>query len=864
MAHRHYVYNIDYTKEIQEELLVGEWNYDIPLFFLPLFSIPIKDVELKKHSIKPSKILYYQMREALPLFEHFHAWIQRNITIIPLARQQAYFESYQKQLYFFSNLEGDYFYLDGSDVYNMNVGGHKKLAKEYQTTLLALTQELKELLDNDATLAAFNQSNLGAYYFRMSTFEDYFNNANANFGWDWLEVAFQQDYDAIIFEENDLYGIKRFDQTLVVPPTYDHIATFDESGLATICINNTYGLISKKGEIVLQPVWDNIQNTFIDYVEDEFGNVDYAKSPLYCVLSKENKYGVYNVSTQTEVLPFEYNDISYLFPRYYNVLQDGLYALHNLKGEQCIAPVSQIPFQNNGSFFYGTNVKGNVLYSHKYAWLGNFNYNAITDLYNGEILLVPSPTHAAMKALMNDMGDILLDAIRNAECVSQDAYIVVLESGKSIYSISKKELLIPAVKGNVNQYGAVETNLQYGQVYLSSGQKKGIYDTRHVQWAIPMQKANNIVILNEDYYAVENENTWSLALTATIDTVVSKANFITKHRLDGETDKIIIYQDNAIYVCKETPSLITNTELMALHYKQRYNNELERDLFIPYFESQLNTFTAVDYQGLEKHEVIEVKNHFLAEEFHEAYNQLLEYATQLQNDELLQDAGYRYLTEEDHIDYPKAFSHFEQASALGNPYATNNMGYMYEKGLHNQSDMHKAIACYTLAAERGNTQSNFNLGYTYYFGAEGIDIDFEQALNHFKKIENNPDFDVIHYIADCYYLLDDYKNAIRYCKKDIKQNNRLGSYLLGNMYRYGYGVKQDTATAIEYFEQAIAQDNNNAILSLIDIYAYQETFSNQEKLNYYIALAKERELEIPIVLADESLFKKTIRKLFQK
>ncbi|MDR2221508.1 MAG: SEL1-like repeat protein [Flavobacteriaceae bacterium] len=865
MGHRHIVTNIDLTPQGEvEHHYIGEWKYEIPLFFFPLFCIPVQSKELKNYSLKPSYLLYFKMKEALPIFEQFHQWIQDHIDeLIPQEHQPLYIESYKKQLYYFNHLEGDSLLLDGSDVYNMSEGGHKALAKEYLATLEELAAEFRELLNNNVSVDQFNQSDIASYFFPHSTFQEYLNNDDANYGWDWLEVAFQPNYDFLHFEENERWGIKTLEGEIILPPIYEGIGEFEKSGLAYIILNDKCGLIDKTGKIVLEPIWDYVSDTTISYISKDENNFDAYDTVITCSLKKDEKHALYNLSTQTYLTDFIYDDIELLSEEYFNVLQGNLYAVFNYKGKECIPFTSTAPFEYYYHYFCGKHKNKDIMYSNEFGFMGNYDFSDISEIYTGNCLMVPSANGPKLKKIINAQGELVLDNIKTAEGLTDKCIKVITEEGTSIYDIEIKAFLFEPIKGRIEKYILMNVNLQVGQVYVSSGKKKGVYDCIKRLWAIPLQVAIDLIILSEDVYAIKN-NLWTITPMETTTPVMGNCDYIALHPLDNTPQAIIVYKDDKVYTWTDgSLQLLPNTQLIALATRMHYNAEGEVGLFRPYFEEQGIHFTLQDYKNLEPYYITKIKDYYLAHDYTALYEQILTFAEDLNNDELLQDLGYRHLTEEAYLDYPKAMKLFLKASELGNHYAATNIGYMYFESLGVAYDSEKGVEYYKLGAERGNNQAKLNLAYLYYEGAEGIEMNFEEAIQYFLPLDKVWGFYVANYIADCYYLLGQYKLALKYIKKDLKEEDRLGSFLMGKFYNLGLEVKQDTAKAIEYFEQAVEKGYVHAATDLLYIYAYDEGFKNSEKLAHYLTLARENDIYIPEELQQKSFLKKILGKWFK-
>lgn len=86
----------------------------------------------------------------------------------------------------------------------------------------------------------------------------------------------------------------------------------------------------------------------------------------------------------------------------------------------------------------------------------------------------------------------------------------------------------------------------------------------------------------------------------------------------------------------------------------------------------------------------------------------------------------------------------------------------------------------------------------------------EKDIGELEKIaKENPYMPDINYMIGIYYMAGDVKKNIKpdfikamyYLKKD-ENNNAIANYKIGELYYYGYGVKQDYKIAISYFKKA--------------------------------------------------------------
>jgi len=119
----------------------------------------------------------------------------------------------------------------------------------------------------------------------------------------------------------------------------------------------------------------------------------------------------------------------------------------------------------------------------------------------------------------------------------------------------------------------------------------------------------------------------------------------------------------------------------------------------------------------------------------------------------------------------KAYELFMKASAKGNYYADNQLGFMHRNGIHVSKNLSEAFRYIQFAAGKGNPPAQAQLADLYRLG-EGI--------------PKNPDL------------------AFQWALKSSEQKWPAGFNILGLLFRDGIGVRQDSERAISLFKEAIA------------------------------------------------------------
>lgn len=110
---------------------------------------------------------------------------------------------------------------------------------------------------------------------------------------------------------------------------------------------------------------------------------------------------------------------------------------------------------------------------------------------------------------------------------------------------------------------------------------------------------------------------------------------------------------------------------------------------------------------------------------------------------------------------------------------------------------HKALA--------GNAEAQTALGVCYLKG-EGLDRDYELAMQWFLKAAKQHDSSAEYYIGYMYDeglgLKRDYVTALEWYEKSAAQNDPKGFNGIGLLYYRGKGIKRDYTTALGYFQRA--------------------------------------------------------------
>lgn len=165
------------------------------------------------------------------------------------------------------------------------------------------------------------------------------------------------------------------------------------------------------------------------------------------------------------------------------------------------------------------------------------------------------------------------------------------------------------------------------------------------------------------------------------------------------------------------------------------------------------------------------------------------------------------------LDYDKALALFRSAASQGLPNAKNNLGVMYTAGLGIQQDYIQAVAWFREAANQGYALAMDNLADMYEQGL-GVRPDRGEA-RHWRVKAHNAGFsgkqDVVHSRTVGH---DEYKKGLEfYYRWQLAEAAKLflkaaekgypeAQLIMGEMYRYGDGVKKDETQALYWTKKA--------------------------------------------------------------
>ena len=140
-----------------------------------------------------------------------------------------------------------------------------------------------------------------------------------------------------------------------------------------------------------------------------------------------------------------------------------------------------------------------------------------------------------------------------------------------------------------------------------------------------------------------------------------------------------------------------------------------------------------------------------------------------------------------------------QKAERGDAEAQREIGYHYSSRLRaSEEQKAEGVKWYRKAAEQGDAESQYNLAECYAY-AIGVSQDETESMNWLQKAAENGWPEACLRLGKRYLYLRNDVEAVKWLRK-AEWGDAL--YLLGECYRYGWGVPQDEKEAAKWYRKA--------------------------------------------------------------
>lgn len=272
-----------------------------------------------------------------------------------------------------------------------------------------------------------------------------------------------------IVKKDDLYFlINRSGQ--LITKGYQDINESSEK-LFVCKLNNTYGAINSKGEIVIPFSYTklgNFKNNFAYYLSSQYGLVDIHNKALQAqwdwvsdvdsnsnaIVKKKNQFGILNVNGQL-ILPTEYDYITHCQNEIYLVVKNNLYGFYNSQ-ERCF--VTSVDYNYNPSFkpnYYTNGKQFKLLKSNEVALIDDngrysINFGSYSNLFFAKCEVVRIQKNNKFGFVDRKLKPIT--AVEYDKANDYENNLAIVSKGPSTFLIDRAGKIIYTVKN-----GEIET-----------------------------------------------------------------------------------------------------------------------------------------------------------------------------------------------------------------------------------------------------------------------------------------------------------------------------------------------------------------------------------------------------------------------
>jgi len=175
-------------------------------------------------------------------------------------------------------------------------------------------------------------------------------------------------------------------------------------------------------------------------------------------------------------------------------------------------------------------------------------------------------------------------------------------------------------------------------------------------------------------------------------------------------------------------------------------------------------------------------------------------------------------------DYPNANDWLNKALAHGSAGAANELAIIHEDGLGVARDEKRAGELYAQAARMGHKHGAFNLGNRRELGRGGFERDLAQAFLLYRDAAHLGHAEAMAKVAEFYGNGDgvakNYRLSAFWSTLGMLNGSMQAQANMAFLYKWGHGVKQDQARAVELYREAAKHDVPSAQVQLGNSYEY--------------------------------------------
>ena len=164
---------------------------------------------------------------------------------------------------------------------------------------------------------------------------------------------------------------------------------------------------------------------------------------------------------------------------------------------------------------------------------------------------------------------------------------------------------------------------------------------------------------------------------------------------------------------------------------------------------------------------------------------------------------------EDAPNYIEEMKRWQPKAEAGDAEAQFQLGQMYALGHGFKQNFNSALEWYEKAAAQGNAKARTALGMFYYYGV-GVEKNEEKAGEWFEKAAVQDDILAQFHMGLIAYNARDYTMAKQWWERAAAKDYAPAMKNIGQLYKNGEGVAQDSAKAKYWYEKGVKQKKYSA------------------------------------------------------
>ncbi|BCS82614.1 putative Sel1-like repeat-containing protein [Cotonvirus japonicus] len=155
------------------------------------------------------------------------------------------------------------------------------------------------------------------------------------------------------------------------------------------------------------------------------------------------------------------------------------------------------------------------------------------------------------------------------------------------------------------------------------------------------------------------------------------------------------------------------------------------------------------------------------------------------------------------------------------------ISFMFSKKISSEKIFHAnifdiLIPLIKIEAKTGNSLAQNNLGFIYYYGI-GVTINLTKGLKWFNTAANQKSIHAYNNLSTIYINCqsqDNYNRMMNNSIEGAKLSNCISEYILGDIFYFGFGAKQNYLTALEWYLKSANKSFPSAQYRLYQMYKY--------------------------------------------